>query len=626
MVFKIQQPNQVGIMKQKKSIFRIGAIKFILLFLFSTIMYLNFFFDSHMEAITTIALEKMHNAQVDVKGLKTNFFPPSLRLKTLAFTNKQKPLKNSVEIKDINIVLLGDALLRAKLVIDKIKIKDISLQTQRQSKGRIYPQTSSNISKKVFSFSKKEIKNLGKKNDHNPLGIVISLIGGDSLNDVQGNIKKNLKSDQKIKKLEQDLSKKRKSWQKSKDLILQKIDSYNDFKLSKNVKLAMKQISKAKKDYRETKIIIKEFKTEVSDFKRDVELLKKDLKSDLGVLNSYTQIPTVDLKDELNKLLINYLKDEFSSTVALAADIRAKIPQQVTQVIQNKMEKKKKNNTQTIDMELDRARRASNEVYRFPRDGGYPMFWLKEFDFSLKKKNKINLFASFINISTSPPLVKKWPKATLLVNGDNLSFKKLKINAHMKEDSKVHFIGAVGPILKDEIKILSEKRFSWKITQARDKSNFKGYFGVKDFQLIVNKEIDQFKTKIITNSKQANSILNPAFNDVRPLKVEAKISGGYNSPNLSIKTDAPDMIGENIKTAVNKMIKNEINNKKKLARTKINKKISLLESSYKKEKNKLLKGLQIKSLNFSKLKNDLLQNKLKNVDLKKNLNKLKKLF
>ena len=86
------------------------------------------------------------------------------------------------------------------------------------------------------------------------------------------------------------------------------------------------------------------------------------------------------------------------------------------------------------------------------------------------------------------------------------------------------------------------------------------------------------------------------------------------------------MIGENIKTAVNKMIKNEINNKKKLARTKINKKISLLESTYKKEKNKLLKGLKIKSFNFSKLKNDLLQNKLKNVDLKKNLNKLKKLF
>ena len=170
-------------MNNKKSIFRVGAIKFCTLLIFIIIGYFKIFFDTNVSSLIELGLEQVNRAQVDIKGLRSSLINPSIQIDSIEVTNAKKPNENLIEFKNIKIELLGDALLRAKLVISDVTIQEVDLETRRKTPGEVYPDKDSTLSDEVKNFAKNEIKKLESKNDKNSFGVIAGLISGDSIKD-----------------------------------------------------------------------------------------------------------------------------------------------------------------------------------------------------------------------------------------------------------------------------------------------------------------------------------------------------------------------------------------------------------------------------------------------------------
>ena len=95
-----------------------------------------------------------------------------------------------------------------------------------------------------------------------------------------------------------------------------------------------------------------------------------------------------------------------------------------------------------------------------------------------------------------------------------------------------------------------------------------------------------------------------------------KINGDYNSPSISLKSESPNELGKNIEAEVKSYLKKEIGHQKNKATEKIKGQIEELEKMYKDEKDKLLKNLKLSSIDFNRLKDDLLKKNIKKIILK----------
>ena len=240
--------------KLNQSIFRTGAIKLIIVFVTILAVYINFFFDSHMGQLLGYSLGQLNGAQVDVIELETNFIGPKISIKQIDFTDKKIPTKNLTSLKELQLVLNGDALLRAKFVIEDLSLQDIALDSQRESPGEVYPEKKSALKASAQDFTKKEINTLKDNNHDNSLGVIISILEGQGVKDISKTIGKNLKTEEKIKALKKDFQQKKNNWEASKNNLSAQINKYNNFKFEKDLKKLINQIKELKRITRPQRI------------------------------------------------------------------------------------------------------------------------------------------------------------------------------------------------------------------------------------------------------------------------------------------------------------------------------------------------------------------------------------
>lgn len=91
-------------------------------------------------------------AKVDIDRVRITYSPFSLSIEGIQITNPKFPMRNMVEIGQVYVGLNGRALLEKKVVIEGIKIEDISLNTPRKTSGEIKglkPKPQSKLSKEL---------------------------------------------------------------------------------------------------------------------------------------------------------------------------------------------------------------------------------------------------------------------------------------------------------------------------------------------------------------------------------------------------------------------------------------------------------------------------------------------
>lgn len=96
-----------------------------------------FFLDKIIERTVERQASLALGARVDIGDIALKFFGLSVSIHDIKVTNPDEPLRNIIETKEITFDLAAGPLLRKKVVIEKLAVKDIALNTERKTSGAL---------------------------------------------------------------------------------------------------------------------------------------------------------------------------------------------------------------------------------------------------------------------------------------------------------------------------------------------------------------------------------------------------------------------------------------------------------------------------------------------------------
>lgn len=569
--------NKVKKIKKKgplrtEAIIPIGVILFALGFYFTT------FFDSHLKAGLQWSLGHLNGAEVNIGVFKSSFINGTITIKKIEVTDKDDLEKNALEIGAINLGLLWDALLRAKFVIEEASIDQIQIQTQRKRPGKLIKGKEED-EKKSAQGQQLALQTLDSGKDvlkeelgNNILGNVIELL--EESKDPKDQLKE-MKNDfaltKRVKELEEDFSKKKEFWEsKQKELgnpkdLLELIKSTSETKIDTNNPVAaVSQVSLMAKN-------VKEISTKVNDFKKSIELLKTDLGQFNGLIQELETLSKEDLKNLEGQFKIPDL-----NTGDLSTKIFADLFQKKTKPIQKYIgwaqkymppkliSHKNKNvvkDSAEVEKELLPPKRGKGQDFTYPKQKGYPFFWLKKAQISSKSNQdgfSADLSGKILDFSSTPELVKR--PAEIIVEGDfpRDEIRGIKIQVgihHHVENPYEDFNVLVSSFPLKGMNLSKSSKLNFGIEKANGHSLIQGKVQDGQFQAVVKNLFNQVEYKIESPSESAQELLRDVTQDMSKLTLDAKGSG----PLAEIKWDISSNLGKALESGLKRVLEKKIN-------------------------------------------------------------------
>jgi uncharacterized protein (TIGR03545 family) len=100
-------------------------------------LFFTFAFDPLLRWGTVESGQQMTGAIVDVGGMRTKFFPPSIGIGHVELANQAEPMTNLVEFDSFRFHLDGDALMHRKFVIEEGTLTGLKWGTPRSESGQL---------------------------------------------------------------------------------------------------------------------------------------------------------------------------------------------------------------------------------------------------------------------------------------------------------------------------------------------------------------------------------------------------------------------------------------------------------------------------------------------------------
>ena len=164
-----------------KGPFRWEAIAPALIILLIIALYMIFFFDQHLKRVIEIGGTHANGAEVNIDDLKLSFLDLSLKINRIQVTDKEKPTHNLLEIGKIHFNLLGDAILRAKMVVETAEILEIQVDSKRKYAGRVLPKKQNEGPGLASQAKEAALDEIKSRYNDNVLGDIAELLeGGDA--------------------------------------------------------------------------------------------------------------------------------------------------------------------------------------------------------------------------------------------------------------------------------------------------------------------------------------------------------------------------------------------------------------------------------------------------------------
>lgn len=523
--------------KKKKGPVRFEAIVPVLVLSVLTYAYFSFYFDRHLKSLVEYVGTQANGAEVNVSGIRTSFLRGSFDLDRLQVTNVEKPTHNSLEIGNVHFGFLWDALLRAKFVVEEASINDIQLMSKRSSPGHVLPPAPAKPSK-IEAMQAEVISQVKNKYGGNVLGDVIALLEGGDPKDQLEKIRGELKSEERIKAMAQDVNAKKEFWDakvkelsdtsKLKEVEAQvaKVRSEKNFlKQAAGVKKVADLLKDVQKQYKEIEKSSKQLQAEVkavAEYPKEVEKLVKE---DVDSLKNRFQIPKIDFKD----MAMHLFAGEFADKIAKARKYQALAKQYLP-------EKKEKE-------EVIPHKRSEGKSYQFPVTSGYPLFWLKKAALSSKgtaDSYSGNVTGTLTNVTTHPKQIMK--PVVLDLRGDFPAAKIMGVKAVLTADftrdvGRQSALVQVNSFDVPEKMFVDDKKLKFGFLNANGSSTINATLEGEKVNMNWVSALTQPKFRIETENKIAREILTNVVAGIPVINLDGRATGTFAHLNMDIKSN-----------------------------------------------------------------------------------------
>ena len=560
-----------------------GLIAFVIIAGIITIFNL-FFLDSILKG----ALEKQASlfvgARVDIGDLAFKIFGLRIDMRNIQVTNPEQPMRNTVETGTVSFDLAAGPLLKKKIVIEKMAVKDLAFNTARKTSG-VLP------------------AGLQKKRDRikKPLDVVIPAKGrleecmlpdfamladlkNRSPEDLLSNI--NLKSSEFLVEYRKQISKVRKSWEKR----LQELPSKES--LNADLKSLQELMDQRPNDITQIPAYIEKvnaLREKVNRSKNSLIAARKDFQAEIGNLKTslsqkeLEKLKTGDLKDVLARLNIKTPSTEDLVCVLVGKKIAKKVNYAIAWY-------KKLNDfipagKPAGQKEKPRAiPRMKGVDVRFPVTHGYPDFLIEKADFSARpdlqaEPGKLvfsSLSGNFEGLTTQPALYGR--PALFNLKGSLAGDTVREIILSGTLDHR-------GTPVKDAVNlIIKELRLKPGSSTISDKSPLQLNSADLDVNSNLRADGENLKGRVVLTVLDSKitvgteaSTLTDLFKNIGAFDVVVSISGTLDQPLMSLSSSLTNTLESRFQSIVQKEMKGLQGNLKKAIASSLDK--DLKESS-----------------------------------------------
>ena len=570
---------------KKKGIIRTEVLLPLLIVTVLFTFYFKYFFDSHLRSGLEFVATRIHGAEVNVSSLKTNFFAPSLFIYGIQITDKKEPVKNILEIGQIRLKLLWDALLRGKFVIPEASILQIKTDSKRNRPGRILPPNKRKSKNPLTRATEKTLDQLKQKNRSNLLSDILSLAKGTNYKDQLKKLENDFEAQKKIKILGESLKDKEKEWKKhierlpnesqikqlTKKMESIKMDLSNPESIKNSLGKVDSLYKELKTKYKTIENIKETFKTDIKKYRDQYQELEKIIQQDVDKALKKLNIPSLDLK-EINKMLLGNL-------VASQLKILMKYKDSARKYMPNKTPK---------NQELTPAQRAEGVNYRFPKNKSYPRFWLKKAQVSSQFKNGETGYVTGIlkNLTNNPKLL-GFP-TILDLKGDFPKNEIIGASIHLNVDHTTS--------VEKESGSLFVKSFPLKknlLLQSRDMVlGYEKAIGQSEIDFELKNQELSFQSKnffknvnysVKARNKNLKRIMDEILKKLNTLDFSINVKGSWDHFSLGINSD----LAYKLMNAITSQISTEVANIRKNAEKQIKDLINKNKNELKKQINQI---------------------------------------
>lgn len=375
--------NQTQIKNKKpKGIVRWEAVGPFVLITLLIWAYFFFFFDSHLRHALQFMGTKINGAEVNIGRVHSSFWKASFNIQNIEVTHAEYPEKNRLQLGNVELQLLWDALLRGKVVIHTAKIEDVSIGSPRKTPGHVLPPDppSAGESGKAEQLRADTLKNISNEFSKNVLGDAASLLGGVDPNDQLKAMEGELKSSERINALQSELAKKEKEWKDriaalGDDKEIQgfqnrlksiKLDKFNN---PNEVQSTLREIDQLYKDienkFNNVKSTSQSLGTDLSETQKTLTNLDQLIKDDIKALEDRLKIPQLDAKSITRSLFGPSIANRLQMAESYISKARKYLPP------------KKNKEAHTETPPLTPHERSQGRNYQFGVPNSYPLFWLQ---------------------------------------------------------------------------------------------------------------------------------------------------------------------------------------------------------------------------------------------------------
>lgn len=599
--------------KKNNGLLRLGAILPFTVLIILIVVFNILFLDVSIKKTIEFAGESINKAEVNVAEVKTSFSDLSVEVRKIEFTDKENPDFNSFEIGTIQVSVLWDALLRAKLVINNIDVKDIKVQTKRNSKGFIVKE------EKSISSENKKVKEVLSKtkeaNKKNVLGDVAGVLNGDSATAIPKDIEGDLESKKKFKELEvkaenasADIKKDINNLPTKEDIqtIEKRISkvNWNDLTNPKKAKSTLDEINEIKED-------IDNINKRVSKVKKSVSQKTKELDEEY---KNAEKLVSQDIDAVAKRMNLPQIDQKAIAGALFGKDIVSKMEEFQGYYFMAKkyFPPKKKDKEAPIP-------RGSGSDYRFGTPNSYPLLWVKSINVN-SENNQGFLKGNILNITTNQRLINKYTTAKLEGDFPEKNIRNLNLDATLdfKDNESLRIKSTIGslPVLKKSL--IDSKEASFTINKASNRVEVKALLKAEGPDLNIKNSMTHLELSSSANSKQLNEVLEDVVKKTKLLTLDASGRGSWDS----IKFDIKSNLASAIQNSVSSLVQEKIDAKK----AEIKKKVEAQIADSKKAITSKLDGIKGQAQSAIKTGEDQLKKLTKSIDKNKKKNSSKNLL
>lgn len=570
--------------KKRAFIFR-GPIRlevivpvFIFVGLFS--FYMSFFFDNHLKRAIEWTATQVNGAEVNIDDLSTSFLKGNLTISNIQVTDRDMPEQNTVQLGAIFFDLDMNALLQAKFVISAGELLDIGFFTPRKRPGRVLPPSEADsffhrVQNTIMSHIQEEYAGT-------PIADLGAILDGADFREQIGDISSLIQSRERLQELKNDTFKIQSFWTSE----LEKIEDDSPIEslsrqinqFSFNSSRPQDSLTEIRQLYEETKATVSRFRNLQSKLGNDLNQVQsrpgeisRIIEKDYEQVSSRLRIPSFNV-DALSSGLFSEFFGEIVSEVASYTEM---IEQYMPPDKKIDEEDKEKGTRPTINP----PERSLGETFHFPRQGGYPLFWLRRAVISSSADNQAwsGAFEGRVeNLTNSPELINL--PGVISLRGDLEDMEILgfdfnfTINHHVMPFNQelIMFVDSFPSFGSFDISSSERLKFSiepesnqlkLRARRVLNEQTFRAYYDIEYFHNFLSP-----KFSIQTDQSSMERILTSSVDRLDKVDLRASARGRLSNLRLGISS--------NLSNAIYEGFKDEVEQKIQMARQEIRERIN----------------------------------------------------